>query len=215
MSVDRWVVCEQCDAVYTRRKLQPGEVADCARCGHHLYRRHRFDVEILLALTLATAVVFVLANVYPIVTIDAQGSRNAATVWGAVIATWESGVGFVAFLSAMLVFFFPLAQIVLFSYVLLALHRGARPREFRQAMKALALMQPWSMAEVFMLGILVAVVKLAGMMEVIPGIGLWSFAMLTLLLAALTSYDLQDIWDIAERLDDREAPAAGSAGERA
>lgn len=211
MSVDRWVVCEQCDAVFTRRELQPGEVADCARCGHQLYRHHRFDVEILLALTLATAVVFVLANVYPIVSLDAQGAHNAATIWQAVIATWESGVAPVAFISALLLFFFPLSQILLFTYVLLNLHSGVRPREFRQAMHALALMQPWSMAEVFMLGILVAIVKLHGVMTVIPGIGMWSFAVLTLLLAALTSYNLQDLWDIAERIDD-DAQAATEPG---
>ncbi|PPE73041.1 paraquat-inducible protein A [Solimonas fluminis] len=201
MSLDRWVVCEQCDSVYTRRPLRPGEVADCARCGHHLYRHHRFDLERLLALTLATAIVFVMANVYPVVALNAQGAYNAATIWGAVIATWESGVAPVAFISALLVFFFPLSQICLFAYVLLGLRRGRRPAEFRQAMHALSLMQPWSMAEVFMLGILVAIVKLHGVMTVIPGIGLWSFAILTLLLAALTSYDLQDLWDIAEDVE--------------
>ncbi len=176
MSVDRWVVCEQCDAVYTRRELQPGEVAECARCGYGLYRRHRFDVEILLALTLAAEVVFVLANVYPIVSIEAQGARNAATIWGAVIATWESGVAPVASDPCCWCSSSPLAQILLFSYVLLGLHGGVRPREFRQAMHVLSLMQPWSMAEVFMLGILVALVKLGSMMTVIPGIGMWSFA---------------------------------------
>ncbi|AXQ29586.1 paraquat-inducible protein A [Solimonas sp. K1W22B-7] len=208
MSVDRWVVCEQCDAVHARRELQPGEVADCVRCGHQLYRHHRFDVEMLLALTLTTAIAFLLANVYPIIALDAQGAYNAATIWGAVIATWESGVAPVAFIAALLVFFFPLAQILLFAYVLLGLHGGRRPGEFRQAMHALSLMQPWSMAEVFMLGILVAIVKLQGVMTVIPGIGLWSFAVLTLLLAALTSYDLQDLWDIAERLDGDGGPVA-------
>lgn len=208
MSADRWVVCEECDAVYTRHELQPGEIAECSRCGHRLYRRHPFDIEILLALTLASLIVFVLANVYPVVTIDAQGARNAATIWGAVLATWESGVAPVAVLAALLVFFFPLAQILLFAYVLLPLHGGSRPRDFAPAMHALSLMQPWSMAEVFLLGALVAVVKLAGMVTVIPGIGLWSFAVLTILLTALMSFDLQDLWDIAERLSAGEAATA-------
>ena len=210
MSVDRWVVCEQCDAIHARRELRAGEVADCVRCGHRLYRHHRFDLGILLALTLSTAIVFVLANVYPVVALNAQGAYNAATIWGAVIATWESGVAPVAFLSALLVFFFPLSQICLFAYVLLGLYRGRRPREFRQAMQALSIMQPWSMAEVFMLGILVAIVKLHGVMTVIPGIGMWSFAVLTLLLAALTSYNLQDLWDIAEEIDDSDVAVAGA-----
>ncbi|HSW12994.1 MAG TPA: paraquat-inducible protein A [Solimonas sp.] len=201
MSTDRWVVCEECDAVYARPELQPGEVADCLRCGHRLYRRQRFDVSIMLALTLAAAIVFVIANVYPVMTMDAQGVRRATTVWGAVVMTWESGVAPVAVMAALLVFIFPLAQILLFAYVLLPLRAGVRPREFRQAMHALSLMQPWSMAEVFLLGALVALVKLASMSTVIVGIGLWSYAVLTILLTALTSFDLQELWDIAEELD--------------
>lgn len=207
MHADRWVVCEECDAVFARTELQPGEIAECSRCGARLYRRHRFDIQIMLALTLAAAIVFVIANAYPVVTVDAQGARNAATIWGAVIATWNSGVAPVAVLAALLVFFFPLSQILLFASVLLPLHGGRRPRHFAGAMQALSLMQPWSMAEVFLLGALVAVVKLAGMVTVIPGIGLWSFAVLTFLLTALTSFDLKDLWDLAEFDDQADRPS--------
>jgi len=203
MHADQWVVCEECDAVFARTELQPGEVAECSRCGARLYRRQRFDIEIMLALTLAAAIVFVIANAYPVVTIDAQGARNAATIWGAVIATWNSGVAPVAVLAALLVFIFPLSQILLFASVLLPLHGGRRPRHFGGAMQALSWMQPWSMAEVFLLGALVAVVKLAGMATVIPGIGLWSFAVLTFLLTALTSFDLQDLWNLADEAQPR------------
>jgi len=70
------------------------------------------------------------------------------------------------------------------------------------SMHVLRAMQPWSMVEVFVLGVLVAVVKLAGMAEVTPQLGMWGFALLTVLLTLLNSFDLHQLWDIAqERCD--------------
>ena len=202
MRKEPWVICEQCDAVHQRRPLQRREIAQCSRCGATLYRNQWLDVDSMLALTVATAIAFVLANLYPVITIDNQGATNASTIWGAIIAAYEGGVAPVAVLSAATVFFFPLAQILLFFYVLLPLRQGIRPHDFNLAMRALKLMQPWSMVEVFLLGVLVSVVKLAGVATVITGIGVYSFAALTLLLTALTSFDLHELWEITEDAGD-------------
>lgn len=197
MSSGKLAVCEHCDAVYERQTLAPGEVATCVRCGAELYRNRRFGLDTMLALTLTGLMVFVLANVYPIVEIELQGTRNAAGLWGAIVAAYDSGVGVVAVVAAATVFFFPLLQLLLLAYVLVPLRNGEVPRGFVWAMHALRHMQPWSMVEVFVLGVLVAVVKLVGLATVIPGVGLWSFAALTVLLTAVTSFNLHHLWDIA------------------
>ncbi len=198
MATQPLCVCEHCDAVYRRRALARREIARCLRCGAELYRDQRYGLNAMLALTLTALIVFVIANVYPIVRIEVQGVASEATLWGAIMATWNSGVGVVAALAAATVFFFPLSQIALFLHVLPALRRGRVPVHFRDAMHALRLVQPWSMVEVFLLGALVSVVKLAGLAEVIPGIGLWAFGILTLLLTTLTGFDLRRLWEIAD-----------------
>lgn len=192
------VICQYCDAVHRRRALARGEVASCRRCGATLYRNSRLELEVMLALVIAGLIVFVLANVYPIMAFDLARVSSEATLWGAVLETYDSGVGAIAALAAATVFFFPLAQLLLFTWVLAPLHRGRRPRGFVPAMHLLRLVQPWSMVEVFLLGVLVAVVKLADMAEVIVGAGLYAFGLLTVLLTALTSFDLRDLWDAAE-----------------
>ncbi len=197
MTAARLTVCEQCDAVYEHRALAPGEIAMCARCGSELYRRRRFSLDTMLALTVAALVVFVLANTSPIVEVELQGTRNAAGLWGAIVAAYDAGVGLVAVVAATTVFFFPLLQLLLLIYVLLPLRQGRTPPGFVWAMHALRHTQPWSMVEVFVLGVLVAVVKLVGLAIVIPGVGLWSFAALTILLTVITSFSLHDLWDIA------------------
>ncbi len=189
------VACEHCDALYQRAELPHDSVADCPRCGATLYRGRQLDLDLQLALAIAGLIVLVIANAYPIVGIELQGSYNEAGLWGAILASYDSGVGFVAVVAAATLFFFPLLQLMLLLWVLMPLRAGQVAPGFVWAMHALRHMRPWSMVEVFMLGVLVSVVKLAGTSEVVPGVGLWGFAVLSLILTALSSFDLHEIWD--------------------
>jgi paraquat-inducible protein A len=198
MSPSPIVICEHCDAVYRRRPLARGELARCGRCDAPLYRNRPIDLDVMLALATAALIVLIIANVYPIMTLQVSNTTREATLWGAILATYDTGVGFVALLAALTVFFFPLLQILLYLHVLLPMRWGMRGAGFKWSMHALRAMQPWSMVEVFVLGVLVAVVKLASMAEVTPQLGMWGFAILTVLLTLLNSHDLHQLWDIAE-----------------
>lgn len=190
------IVCEHCDSVYRRRPLARGEVADCAVCGAVLERHQWLGVEAQFALIVAAFIVFVIANVSPIVTLGLSGMTAATTLWGAVIAMWNDGAQVVAFLSAMTLFFFPLSQILIFGWVLWFARDGRRAPGFAQAMSALVRVKPWSMIEVFMLGTLVAVVKAHTYFDVVPGPGIWAFGFLTLLVTLFSSHDPRQLWDL-------------------
>jgi paraquat-inducible protein A len=196
------IVCEHCDSVYRRRSLARGEVADCSVCGAVLERHQWLGVEAQFALIVAAFIVFVIANVSPIVTLGLSGMTAATTLWGAVIAMWNDGAQVVAFLSAMTLFFFPLSQILIFGWVLWFARDGRRAPGFAQAMSTLVRVKPWSMIEVFMLGTLVAVVKAHTYFDVVPGPGIWAFGFLTLLVTLFSSHDPRQLWDIT-----REAKA--------
>lgn len=202
MRSSRFAVCEHCDAVHARRALRRGEIAQCTRCGGELYRNRPSDLQWMLALTLASGIVFVIANCYPIVTMELKGVPSHTTLWGAIRATWDTGVGPISVLAALTVFFFPLAQILLFAYVLGALLRRRVPAGFIDAMHALRLMRPWSMVEVFVLGILVSVVKIAGMASIQLEVGIFAFGVLTLMLTAINAFDLHALWDVAAEVND-------------
>ncbi|MDQ0010091.1 paraquat-inducible protein A [Luteibacter jiangsuensis] len=190
------IVCEHCDSVYRRRTLARGEVADCVVCGAVLERHQWLGVDAQFALIVAAFIVFVIANVSPIVTLGLSGMTAATTLWGAVIAMWNDGAQVVAFLSAMTLFFFPLSQILIFGWVLWFARDGRRAPGFAQAMSALVRVKPWSMIEVFMLGTLVAVVKAHTYFDVVPGPGIWAFGFLTLLVTLFSSHDPRQLWDI-------------------
>ena len=151
----------------------------------------------MLALTFAAAIMFVLANVYPIVDVDVRGVRGTSTFWEAILAAWREGSETVAVLAALTVFFAPLAELLAAGYVLWPLARGRRALHFAVAMRVLRLVGDWSMPEVFLLGAIVALVKLGSLATVIPDTGLWAFAALTWLITLVASFDHRWLWDIA------------------
>lgn len=194
------VACEECDAVYVRRLLEAGEVARCARCSAVLGRGHLLAVDGQLALSSGSLVVFVLGNVSDIVTLDLRGVHSQVTLWESIWYTWLSGQEVVALLAGATAFGFPLAVILLRLYVLTPLAAGKRVRGFVPAMRALRWVTRWSMVEVFLFGTLVAIVKIAGLASVVPGVGIFSFGVLTLLLAANQAAGLHGIWQQASKL---------------
>jgi paraquat-inducible protein A len=199
MTARMLVVCEHCDTVH-RRTERPGSIARCRRCGAELYRDRRLSLDLTLALALAGLIVLAIANAFPIVSLEARGVRSEATLWQTILASYDSRIGPLAVVAAATVFFFPLLQFTLLIYVLWPLRHGRVPRALSGAMHALHQMRPWSMVEVFMIGALVSAVKLGGVAQVEPRVGLFGFAALTVLLTAAVSFDARDVWNRAEEL---------------
>jgi len=192
--VPELVVCEHCDTVHRRHALERGESARCVRCGAHLYKSPWLGVDSMFALSLAAVMTFFIANAWPIVTLELNGNRSSATLWQAIIAMCHDGAGLIAVLVALMLFFFPLLQVLLFGWVLGFVRACRQPPGFVAIMRLLTAIRPWSMVEVFMIGTLVAVVKVGSIFEVILQPGIWAFAALTALLALVASFDLRRIW---------------------
>ena len=194
------VVCEECDAVHARQTLIEGDVARCTRCASVLGRGHVLKAEGQLALALASLVVFIMGNVTDIVTLDLGGIHVEATLPEAIAQTWATGQQAVAALAGATAFAFPLAVVLLRLWVLVPLTLGRRSAAFLPAMRALHWVTRWSMVEVFLLGTLVAIVRSAAMATVVPGVGIFSYAALTVLLTANHVAGLHGLWNHAEAL---------------
>jgi paraquat-inducible protein A len=98
---------------------------------------------------------------------------------------------------AITTFFVPAVQIALLFWVLLFALLGRRASSFDPIMRLLRWMRPWSMTEVFLLGALVAIVKLANWVPIRAGAGIWAMAALTMVLAFLGRCDPASWWSIA------------------
>ncbi|MBI6576648.1 paraquat-inducible protein A [Pseudomonas viridiflava] len=189
------IICEHCDSLYEAQPLKPGDAAFCLRCRAVLGRGRRMSIEQLLALTIAAAIFFVFANIFPVISISMKGLTNEVTLWQSVEALAQGRITIIALVAGIAIIFAPLLQIALLFWVLLHANRGVIAPGFKTCMRALEHLRPWSMLEVCMLGILVAIIKLAGMLDVHPGVGLWAMAMLMVLILLIANKGIRDLWD--------------------
>ncbi|WP_199175577.1 paraquat-inducible protein A [Telmatospirillum siberiense] len=188
------VACPECDALHRRRALRRGAKARCVRCGAVLYRHPHLHPDQLLPLVVCALLTYVIANVFPIVDLQIQGQTNSATLYGSILALWREGRELVAVLVFATTLLFPLVDLLAMLVLLLTFRRG-RPATLWRFVEGL---RPWGMIEVFMLGMLVALVKLSHLAHVLPGVALWAFAALTLLMAAILTFDPRALWDDPE-----------------
>jgi paraquat-inducible protein A len=195
--VNQILICRDCDAVYRAIPLQRGDVAVCRRCDAVLARYFSANVESGLALVCAAAIFFAIANLTPILSIDIAGMETKANVWFAVRSLQQGWISIAAFGLAFTTFVIPALQIALLFWVLLFARAGHHPPGFAPIMRLLHRVRPWSMTEVFLLGALVAIVKLANWVPITAGVGIGAIAALTIVLALLGRCDPESWWSIA------------------
>ena len=189
------MACPECDLLQRSTPLKPDASAHCPRCRTELYRPTDDNLDRPLAYTLSAGVLFIIANMYPIVGLELQGQSSSATLWGTVLALHDQHMTMLAVLVGFTTIFVPGLQLAAMSYVLVLLHLGQMPAHLPLALRTLQALRPWGMVEVFILGLLVSLVKLAGTADVVPGIALWSFGGLLLMIAAaVASFDARAIW---------------------
>ncbi|CAA2104995.1 paraquat-inducible protein A [Variovorax paradoxus] len=210
------VVCPGCDAVYARAPLHPRDVARCPRCGTELGRHPGEQERRILPLTVASLIMFAIANLFPIVEIELRGLTSQTTLVGAVMALSAEGMSAVALLVLATTILFPLLQLCILAYLLVPLSREHRPVGFALLVRAMQSLRPWGMIEVFLLGVLVAIVKLSSMATVVPGPALWAFVALTVLLTAVLSFNPGAFWEMkfrpAGQADDGDSSGSGGDG---
>ena len=203
------LACHECDLLLREVDAPVGGAASCPRCGAVLYRNlgERFDWA--LAFLVGAAVVYVIANAFPIVVMEAGGNRTIATLFGTVLALHNTGSSPVAALVLFTAIVFPALIIGLMIYMLLPLRLGRAPSNPAFAFRALRASQPWGMVEVFMLGILASIVKLAHLAQLVVGPALWAFGALIILIAASAYFfEPAEYWArINQRADALRAPS--------
>jgi len=194
------IACDECDLIHRMQPLQAKSKARCRRCGAPLYVHIPETVDRTLAMALGGLVLLLIANSYPFLSLESQGNVLETTlITGTILLSKQSmvGVAILVLLTSMLVPCLLLAALV---YVLWPLKRGYRLPATRRIFRLALILRPWSMTEIFLLGILISVVKLAKMATIIPGTALFSFLLLVFVLAGIsTCLDPRTVWEDISR----------------
>lgn len=189
------IACHECDLLQREVPLPQGGVARCGRCGAELYRSHPHSLERTLALTAAAIVLFAIANSFPIVGLKLQGELIQTSLFHTARTLYDEDMKPVAALVFATTMLMPALELLTMIYLLVPLRLGRTPPHFALVFRVLQAVRPWGMVEVLMLGVLVSMVKLAHLATLVPGIALWSFGALMLLMAAVAAvFDPRELW---------------------
>ena len=210
------IACPHCDLLQRLPDLVPGASARCPRCDKELWRRREDSLDRTLALTIAAAVLYLVANSVPMVGLTAVGHQASTTVLGGAEQLWHDGRETVAALVFFTAVVAPALQIGFMLAIVLAARRERPPRWVGTLLRHHPTTCTWSMIEVMMLGVLVALIKIADYAKVIPGLALFALGGLIFLLAAIqSSFDPREVWDRVEWAEAgaRRATAGGRMAE--
>ena len=151
----------------------------------------------LFAFSLTGGLIFLYANLLPLLSVNFKGLHNQISLWQSVVALAQGEITPMALVAGLAIILAPGLQIFALIWVLLFANLGHRRAPgFRLCLRTLAWLRPWSMVEVFLLGMLVAMIKISGMLEVHLGIGLWSMAALCVLVIGIAGRGMiYRLWD--------------------
>jgi paraquat-inducible protein A len=189
--------CGSCGLLQSVGGLAPGAVAECARCGSRLAEGPHGSLQRTAALALAALVLYVPANVYPIMRMHFHGAYTESTVWDGVVKLADLGQWFVAvvvFLASIVV---PVMKLTGLLYLVATVRFGVgrRLRDRARIYRFIDVIGPWAMLDVFLLAALVGLVQLGQLATVLPGPGLIAFAAVVVLtMLATASFDPKTIW---------------------
>ncbi len=179
------IVCPACDLVH-RVVLAQRQRTRCVRCRAILQRETDGSIDSAIALAATGLILFGLSNLYPLVAMNFNGTSRAATLLDATMGLYRQGHPTLAAIVLATTELAPLLQIATLLYMLVPLRAGRQAPGAGNLFRLLTHIRPWTLVEVFMLGAVVALVRVAKYAQVLPGVSLWSYALLMLTLAALT-----------------------------
>lgn len=190
------VACQHCDKLHKKRVLAPGTKALCLRCGAKLYGRSKDMMNRSLAFTIASLVLLTVTCSFEFMQFAMAGQVQQNRLASGVLTLWDGGYEELGVMVAFTSMAAPALVIGAFLAILAPLHRGWRPRYLPHLTKFITHIRPWSMMEVYLLAVIVAVFKLNAMADITLGPASYSFfVMVFTLTAAMANFDPEVIWE--------------------
>lgn len=193
------VACLHCDLLQRIPEVPAGASVRCPRCDKELWRHKPDSYNRSLALTLAALVLYLIANAVPMLGLHAVGREAFTTVVGGAQQLWSNGQQMVSVLVLFAAVISPALQISFLLAILIGCRRERPPVWVGLLLRHLEFTRTWSMIEVMLLGVLVALTKIADYAHVILGTALFALFALVVLLAAIQScFDPREVWERVE-----------------
>ena len=182
-------------------KLAPAELHHCPRCQSALHLRKPDSIQRTLALLVTACLLYIPANLYPIMITEQLGAAEGSTILGGVILLMHHGAVLVALVIFLFSVMVPIGKLISLFYLVWTVRRHSpiSPRQRTVLYQITEFVGNWSMVDVFVVAILVALVHLGGLLSIRPGIAAVCFAGVVIVtMIAAESFDPRLIWDELE-----------------
>jgi paraquat-inducible protein A len=200
-ALDHLVICHKCHTLHQEIPIKDGSKACCRNCKTVLYRYDSRLAEHGLALSIAALIFFTLANFFPLVKIEILGHEQFITIPKTFLSLFENGFYIVGIICAFMIFIFPLMIVLLYIVIFSLLKMKKGEKVSKELLILLSHLSPWSMTEIFLVSILVALVKLIGYAQIHMGVAFWTLMVFVLLDLYLTrNIHISEIWMLRKRV---------------
>ena len=193
------IACHECDLVNRIPPLPRRGTARCVRCGGVLLRAKSDSVDRTIALTLAGIILFAVACSFPFLSMKNAGIVQETALFTGIYNLYKQKMVLLATLVLLTCVLVPLAQMLGLLYIMIPLKRNHPARHTAWVFRMYLHLKPWGLMEVYLIGILVALVKLGKMATIVPGLSVIAFGLLVFVLAgAYTALDPHLVWERLE-----------------
>lgn len=200
-ALDNLIICHGCYTLHDMVPIEDGTQACCSECDAVLYQYDSKLADKGLALSLTGLIFFWIANFFPLVQIEILGSEQYITIFKTILSLFESGFYIVGLICAFLVFIFPL-MIFVVNFVLFALLKFKRgEKTTKELLILLSHITPWSMTDIFLISILVALVKLIGYAQIHMGLAFWALIVFVAIdIYIVKRVHISEIWMLRKKV---------------
>lgn len=190
------MACPDCDLLQRIPPVPEGSAALCNRCGAVLLSNKPKSLARPLAMLFTGVILFCMFNAFPFLAFKKAGMVQQTHVITGIRQLSGQGMPALAFLVAFTTIIAPGFILLASLYVLLPLSLNRRAPGMFHVFRYLKALEPWHMVEIFMLGVLVSIVKLAEMAQIVPGVAVYSLtALIFVMAAASASIDPHEVWE--------------------
>jgi paraquat-inducible protein A len=189
------IECEGCGLIQMAPAVGPGESAYCGQCGQRLYHGSTDSIDRTLALTISALILLVIANGFLFMVFDFKGRSETNRMLTGVLGLWQLGYTPLSLLIGFTSIFAPALHLTGMLFVLVPVKLGRSPAYLGPLFRWLGALRPWSMLEVYLLGAIVAIVKLGQLASIELDLAFYAFVgLIVVSTASHQTLDPRQVW---------------------
>lgn len=195
-----WIACHECDLLLNITELAPKQKASCPRCQFTLTVSRRNICDKILAYAVASLIFLIITFGFPFITLDTQGQERTITLLETISVLFELQYWVLSALITFFVLIAPSAFLLGIITVIVSIKKDAAAFNQRGLLRALTSLAPWSMVEIFVIGLLVSLIKIIALADITLDLAFFSFVLFSICLTSTFLHvDKVQLWRLVKK----------------